>query len=193
MPSLLQALLLAVGLAMDATAAAAARGIAARRVRVVDALVVALAFGGAQAVMPLLGWWLGAALGPAIAAFDHWVAFVLLVGIGLHMLWEALRTDVHPPADEVHTADRAFAPRTILVLAVATSIDAFAAGITLPLVGLPVLLSASLIGFVTAAASFAGVYAGRRFGALLERRLEIVGAVILMGLGVKVLVEHLSA
>ena len=184
----LSVLFLAIGLAMDATAVAASRGIAARAVRPRDALLVGGLFGGAQALMPLAGWTIGAGFGPWVEAWDHWIAFTLLALIGGKMLYEA-RGD----PNDVDEAERAspFALRTLLVLAVATSIDAFAAGISLPLLGLPPLASIATIGLVTAGLSSFGVYAGRRFGTLLGPRLEIFGGWILIGLGLKILLEHL--
>jgi putative Mn2+ efflux pump MntP len=178
---------LAVGLAMDATAVAAARGLAAPRVRAVDALKVALLFGGFQALMPLLGYLLGAQLGRWAEAWDHWIAFVLLGGLGLKMLWEARGGPSRPEGAQL------FALAALLPLAISTSIDAFAAGVTLPLLGAPLPVALLTIGVVTAALSAAGLFAGRRFGALLGPRLDLAGGVILIALGTKILIEHLSA
>jgi putative Mn2+ efflux pump MntP len=180
---------LAVGLAMDATAVAAARGLAAGRsgVRVGDVARVAVLFGGFQAGMPALGWLLGARVGSVLAAWDHWVAFVVLVGLGVKMMWES-RGAGEPAAE---TGRAAFGWRTLLVLAVATSIDAFAAGFTLSLLDAPLVRSLVVIGVVTALLSAAGVYAGRRFGALLGKRLDLAGGVALVAIGVQTLVSHL--
>ncbi|MCB9554286.1 MAG: manganese efflux pump [Myxococcales bacterium] len=185
-------LLLAVGLAMDATAVSAARGLALPRVERRHMLQVALWFGGAQALMPLLGWLLGAAIGPLVERYDHWIAFTLLAAIGGKMTWEALRADP-ADADEPLAPGDPFAPRLMLLLAIATSVDAFAVGITLPLLGAPLVLSLATIGLTTALLSVAGLHAGRRFGALLGPRLDLIGGLVLIGLGVKILVEHLSA
>jgi putative Mn2+ efflux pump MntP len=182
-------LLLAVGLSMDAMAVAAARGLAAERVRARDVLLVAGLFGGFQAGMPLLGWLLGSGVGPWIAEWDHWIAFGVLAGLGLKMLREALATE---PGEAV-AGGPVFATRTLLVLAVATGIDALAVGVTLPLLGAPLGLSLVTIGVTTAVLSAVGVYAGRLFGALLGRRLDAAGGVVLVLLGVKILVEHLTA
>ncbi len=181
--------LLALGLAMDATAVAAARGVAAPRIRARHVVLVAGLFGGFQALMPLLGWFAGARIGPQIAAWDHWIAFVLLGGIGGKMLWEA-RT---PKRAEDEPTDDLFGWKVLLGLAVATSIDALAAGFTLPMLGAPLVSCLVTIGLTTAACSAAGLFAGRRFGAALGSRLDVVGGVLLVGLGVKILVEHLSA
>lgn len=185
-------LLLAVGLAMDATAASATRGLALPRVERRHALRVALWFGGAQALMPLLGWLLGAAIGPLVQRYDHWIAFTLLAAIGGKMTWEALRGDADD-ADQALAPGDPFAPRLMLLLAIATSVDAFAVGVTLPLLDAPLLLSLATIGLTTALLSVAGLHAGRRFGALLGPRLDLVGGLVLIGLGVKILAEHLSA
>jgi putative Mn2+ efflux pump MntP len=181
-------LLLAFGLAMDAAAVSAARGLATPQVRARHALLVAVFFGGFQALMPVLGWILGRRLGPAVAAWDHWIAFVLLVGIGAKMLWEA-RASAAAVAAEPRDL---FASREMFVLAIATSIDAFAVGVMLPMLDAPLLLSLVTIGVVTALLSVFGLYAGRHFGAMLGRRLDAVGGLVLVGLGIKILVEHLS-
>jgi putative Mn2+ efflux pump MntP len=180
-------LVLAVGLALDAAAASAARGVAARRVGWRHALVVGALFGGFQALMPLLGWALGAAVGPLIARWDHWVAFALLAMIGGKMIWEVWRG-----GEERAAEGDPFDLRLLLLVAVATSVDALAAGITLPMLDAPMGLSVALIGLTAAALSVLGLAAGRHFGEALGRRLDLVGGVALIGLGVKVLVEHLG-
>lgn len=185
-------LLLAVGLAMDATAVAAARGMAAPRFLLRNVALVAFLFGSAQALMPLLGWLVGMRVGPWVAAWDHWIAFVLLGGIGAKMLWEARGGADDDAADEPPARDP-FGLRLLLLLALATSIDAFAAGLTLPMLGAPMLLSLVTIGVTTAVLSAAGLYAGRRFGALLGKRLDVFGGLVLIGLGTKILIEHLRA
>lgn len=182
-------LFLSLGLAMDATAVSAARGIAATRVRPRHVLLVALLFGGFQALMPLMGYLLGRELGPSIERFDHWIAFALLAGIGAKMLHEASSAG---SADAPSQRD-VFRFEVLLMLAVATSIDALAAGITLPMLGAPLMLSLVTIGVTTALLSGAGLLVGRRFGASLGRRLDVIGGVALIGLGTKILIEHLSA
>ena len=178
---------LALGLAMDATAVAAARGLAAPAVRLRHGIIVGLAFGGAQGLMPLVGWLVGSRLGPLISAWDHWIAFALLTGIGAKMLWEARGSRV-----ERHDAVRGnpFGFRPMLVLAIATSIDAFAVGVTLPMLGAPLVVSIVVIGVVTAVLSGSAVFLGRRFGSRLGRRLDVAGGLVLIGLGVKVVIEH---
>ena len=180
-------LLLALGLAMDASAVSAARGLATPKLKPRHAVLVALLFGGSQALMPLLGWMLGQRLGPMVAAWDHWIAFVLLAGIGGKMLWEARGS----AAADALPRDL-FALREMFVLAIATSVDAFAVGVMLPMLDAPLALSLVTIGVVTAVLSVLALYAGRHFGAMLGRRLDAVGGLVLVGLGVMILVEHLS-
>lgn len=182
--------LLAVGLAMDATAVAAARGLAVPAVRLRHMVLVAVFFGGAQALMPLIGWVVGARVGPLVQAWDHWIVFVLLGALGGKMLYEARGDD---DDDEAATDADPFALRVMLLLAVATSIDALAVGFTLPMMQAPLVLSLVTIGVTTAVLSVAGLWVGRRFGALLGPRLDIAGGLVLILIGTKVLVEHLSA
>lgn len=184
---------LALGLAMDATAVAAARGLLIPAVRLRHVLLVMLFFGGSQALMPLLGWLLGSQLGAVVSAWDHWIAFVLLGGIGGKMLWEARPGAAEDEDEGSKDGADPFGLRVLSVLAIATSIDAFAVGITLPIIGAPLALSLVTIGVVTAVLSACGLFAGRRFGALLGKRLDVFGGVVLIGLGVKILIEHLSA
>ncbi len=180
-------LLLAFGLAMDATAVSAARGLATKKLLLRHVVSVALFFGGFQALMPLVGWLVGHQVGPLVQAWDHWVAFVLLGAIGGKMLWEARA------GHEVEVASQdvdLFGTKVMLTLAVATSIDALAVGVTLPMLNAPFLLSLATIGVTTALLSALGLFAGRRFGSLLGKRLDVVGGLALIGLGTKILVEH---
>jgi manganese efflux pump family protein len=182
----LSILLLAVALAADATAVAAARGVTVTRITPRHVLLVASFFGGFQALMPLLGYLLGSRIGPTLEAWDHWIAFGLLGFIGGKMLWEA-----RGPRDAPSSDHDPFGLRVLFLLAIATSIDAFAVGITLPMLGAPFALSLATIGVVTALLSALGLWVGRRFGALFGTRLELAGGVVLIALGTKILVEHL--
>lgn len=175
---------------MDATAVAAARGIAVPSLRASHYFIVAAYFGGFQALMPALGWVLGTTAGDAVAAWDHWIAFALLGGIGAKMLYEAIRGGDDEPEARADTDPFSF--RIMLPLAVATSIDALAAGVTLPMMSAPPLVSIATIGVVTGGLAAAGLAAGKRFGSLLGRRLDAFGGVLLILLGIKTLVEHLS-
>ncbi|WP_433933202.1 manganese efflux pump MntP family protein [Sorangium cellulosum] len=183
-------LLLALGLAMDATAVSAARGLAVPVIRARHVALVAGFFGGFQALMPLIGWLLGARVGPLVQAWDHWIAFGLLGAIGGKMLWEARASADH---DDDDAPKDLFALKVMFVLAIATSIDALAIGFTLPMLNAPLALSLVTIGITTAVLSAIGLYAGRRFGAMLGKRLDAAGGVVLIGLGVKILIEHLQA
>lgn len=192
--AILPVLLLSVGLAMDATAVAAARGLSATTLRVRDAAKVAFLFGAFQAGMPLVGWAASARFAAAIDAWDHWIAFTLLAGMGAKMVRDGLREDDGGPEGEAPAAKDASDPygwAPLLALALATSIDALVAGFTLPTLAVPVGTAVASIGLVTALLSGAGVYLGRRFGAHLGARLTPLGGVLLIGLGVKVLVDHL--
>lgn len=178
-------LLLSFGLAADACAASASRGLAAPRVNVRDVVALAICFGGFQAAMPALGAFLGERVGPLIERWDHWIAFALLALLGGKMIREAFAE-----GDDEASERGALTLPTLLTLGVATSIDALAAGITLPTMGLPVVPTIACIGAVTAALSAAGYFLGRRFGEVFGKRLDVVGGLVLVGLGFKVLHEH---
>lgn len=176
---------------MDAAAVSASCGIAAPTLRARNFVTVALYFGGFQALMPLLGFALGSQIGSAVAAWDHWIAFVLLGGIGAKMIYEATRTH----AEEVGPRSERdiFGTRVMAMLAIATSIDAFAVGVTLPMLNAPLGLSLVTIGITTAALSALGLQVGRMFGARVGRRLDAFGGVVLVLFGTKILIEHLSS
>lgn len=184
-------LLLALGLAMDATAVAGARGLAAKRkrIRVRDALLVALFFGGSQAAMPAIGWAVGAAFAARIMGWGHWVTFVVLGGIGAKMIHEARKADEEDAAAVVVPSD-VFGVKVLVLLAIATSIDALAAGVALALVHVSIARACVVIGVITALLSFAGVHVGHRFGARFGKRLEVAGGIVLIGLGLKSLLDH---
>lgn len=187
--TLLAALGLALGLAMDATAVAAVQGLAGRETR--RGLRLALLFGGFQAGMAALGWLGGRTLGDTFAAWDHWLAFGLLLLLGAKMLWEARGGDDHD--DGLGDKPRPQAPwRLDLTLAVATSIDALAAGVTLPLVAPPALALVA-IGVVTALASLTAYAFAMRLGSRTGARLNALGGVVLIAMGTKILIEHLRA
>jgi putative Mn2+ efflux pump MntP len=195
---LMTLLLLALGLAMDATAVSIASALAAPRVRARDALLLSFLFGLFQALMPVIGWAVGARFASAIASWDHWLAFVLLAGIGAKMLHEAY-THHHPgegdsrKAGEAPTERNPFHSGRLVVMAFATSIDALAAGVTLPTLNVHIAMAAAIIGAVTFVLCLLGVSVGRRFGESLEGKLDVVGGLVLIGLGIKTLLEHLLA
>ena len=179
--------LLALALAMDAFAAAVGEGAAARpRPGAARALRVGLAFGAAQAVMPLVGWGLGLAFTAVVRELDHWIAFVLLAVIGVRMLHAGLVPQAAEPTLAMRRSGWG-----LLATALATSIDAAAAGVTLPMLEQPVLLVCAIIGAVTFVMSAGGVPVGAVAGALVGRRAEVLGGVVLIGIGTKILIEHL--
>lgn len=187
--SSLPLVMLAVGLAMDATAVAMTTGFTAPRVRLRDALLLATLFGAFQALMPLLGFVAGDRFAESIRAWDHWVAFMLLAGIGLKMIREGLAHEHHGP--ETARADP-FHLRGLLLLGLATSIDALVAGLTLALLDVArVLTAVAVIGLVTFVFSLIGVEAGRRFGDRFGGKLDVIGGLILIGIGARTLLEHL--
>ncbi|PHR14214.1 MAG: manganese efflux pump MntP [Sphingopyxis sp.] len=173
-------LLLSLGLAMDAFAAAVAQGASSRPSRS-TALRMSSAFGLAQALMPLLGWGLGIAFAGIMATVAHWVALALLGGLGLRMIKEGL--DRHP--DE---AMKELSLWPLLIAAIATSIDAAVAGITLPMIGAPILLACAVIGLTTSLLTYPGVYLGALLGARIGKWAEAMGGLILIGLGIKIFV-----
>jgi len=175
-------LALALGLAMDAFAVSVAQGASRRSTR--GALRIGAAFGVAQGLMPLIGWALGAAFEGAIREIDHWVAFVLLGLLGMKMLREGLSGEAATPAP-------ALIGWALLGAAVATSIDAAAAGITLPMIGAPIAIACAVIGLVTAALCVAGVRIGAAYGARLGKLAEIAGGTLLILIGAKILIQHL--
>lgn len=180
-------LLLAVGLSMDAFAVSICKGLAMKHADLKSQAVCGLWFGGFQALMPLVGFYLGAMFAEAIERFDHWVAFGLLALIGFNMLREALSKE----DDEPHDAD--LSVKTMFVLAIATSIDALAVGISLAMAGdVDILMAVTLIGGTTFLLSAAGVKVGNVFGSRYEKKAEAAGGVILLLLGLKILLEHLE-
>ena len=177
---------LAVGLSMDAFAVAICKGLAMKKTDVKKAVIVGLWFGGFQALMPLLGYLLGVQFKDKITAIDHWIAFLLLGFIGVNMIKEAVQKD-----DEEETDD-SLAPRDMLILAVATSIDALAAGITLAFLEVHIVPAVSFIGINTFILSVAGVKVGNVFGNRYKAKAELAGGIILILLGIKILIEHLE-
>lgn len=182
---MLEALLLAVALAMDATAVAAARAVAGLSRR--GALLLAGSFGAFQAGMAAAGWAAGAGASAFIAPWDHWVAFVLLSGIGGKMAFDGLRGPGEaPPTSPLD-------PRAVLLLSLATSIDALAAGVTLPTLNVAPPTALVAIGLATFLLSLAGALGGRALGARFGPRLTLLGGATLIALGVATLVEHLGS
>ncbi len=184
---LLELVLIALSLSMDAFAVSLGKGMSMDKLNLRNPLVIALFFGGFQAAMPLLGWLLGKQFESYITAVDHWVAFGLLAFIGGKMIFEVLKKD-RCPEECGDTLDL----KELFMLAVATSIDALAVGITFSFLHVAIIPAVSLIGVVTFALSFSGVCIGCRFGTKLKSKAELAGGVVLILIGTKILLEHLG-
>lgn len=184
--SLLEIFLIGVGLSMDAFAVAVCKGLSMHRVNLRHTCLIALYFGVFQALMPLLGWFLGSQFARYVTRFAPWIAFLLLAYIGIHMILESMSDEEEKDSGVSH--------RELLMLAVATSIDALAVGVTFSFLSLSVPIGAAvaLIGCTTFAISFAGVFVGNLFGVRYKKGAEIAGGVILILIGLKILLEHLG-
>lgn len=178
---------IAVGLAMDTFAVSVASGYVIKTRKAAHALRMALFFGGAQAVMPLLGWWLGQQVKELISGYDHWIAFAILSGIGIKMIYEATKLESER---KPFNASRL---NVLFLLAIATSIDAFAVGITLSLVGVGIWAPILVIGLITFLLSLVGFGIGGRFGHIFESKCEVLAGVVLILIGLKILIDHLLA
>ena len=190
MEYLVEFLLLGVGLAMDAFAVSICKGLAMRKVNKKQAVVIALFFGGFQAIMPIVGWFLCKGFQNYIEAFDHWIAFALLAFIGMKMIIETLSEKEEDVV--VEKMDPPLDMKEMLMLAIATSIDALAVGISLAALDRPIVESATIIGVVTFIISIVGVYIGNFFGNIYKKRAELAGGIILVLIGVKILCEHMG-
>jgi manganese efflux pump family protein len=188
--SILSMLLIAVGLAMDAFAVSIASGVNIRKLHLRHALWIAGLFGLFQAVMPLLGWLAGHWARDAIEPYDHWIAFGLLAGIGIKMILES-RALEEDESEQAKKAGESFRLYVLLGLALATSIDALAVGVTLSVLDVSIVEPILVIGLVTFVMSFAGAYIGEMAGHLFEWRIELFGGVVLICMGAKILLEHL--
>ena len=182
--TLFELFVIAVGLSMDAFAVSICKGLSMQKMSWKKALVVGLYFGGFQAGMPLLGYFLGSRFQEKIMAFDHWIAFILLCLIGVNMIRESF-------SKEEEQTDASISFCSMVPLAVATSIDALAVGVTFAFLRVEIVPAVSFIGIVTLLLSMAGVKAGNVFGSRYKSRAELVGGIILVLMGVKILIEHL--
>ena len=188
---ILELLLLGVGVSMDAFAVSICKGLAMKKATVKGCMTCGLWFGGFQALMPTIGFFLGTLFAEAIHAIDHWVAFVLLAVIGANMLKEVFSPEEECDCCQEQNAD--LSVKTMFVLAIATSIDALAVGISLAMAGnVNIWLAAVVIGLCTCGFSAAGVGVGNVFGSRYEKKAQLAGGVILILLGVKILLEHLG-
>ena len=183
-------LLMGVGLAMDAFAVSICKGLSMRKVNKKQCLVIGLFFGGFQALMPFIGWVLGSQFEQYITSIDHWIAFILLGFIGGKMVVEAIREK-----DEAVEVGKMVPPldlKEMFILAIATSIDALAVGITFAFLQVPIVEAISIIGITTFVISVIGVYVGNFFGNRYKKKAELAGGMILILIGLKILLEHLG-
>lgn len=183
-------LLMGVGLSMDAFAVSICKGLSMRKVNKKQCLVIGLFFGGFQALMPFIGWVLGSQFEQYITSIDHWIAFILLGFIGGKMVVEAIREK--DEAVEVGKMDPPLDLKEMFILAIATSIDALAVGITFAFLQVPIVEAISIIGITTFVISVIGVYVGNFFGNRYKKKAELAGGMILILIGVKILLEHLG-
>lgn len=181
--------LIAVGLSMDAFSVAICKGLALPRTSLGKCSVVGVWFGGFQALMPILGYFVGIHFKDAIESFDHWLAFALLALIGINMIREALGKE-EDNAENKGCEENPLAARKMLPMAIATSIDALAVGVGFAFLGVDIWLSALLIGVTTFVLSVVGVKMGGVFGAKYKSKAELAGGIILILIGLKILLEH---
>jgi len=180
-------ILVAIALAMDAFAVAICNGMTLKKVKIGHAMAFGLMFGGMQAVMPIIGFFLGSLFKDYIEFIDHWVAFALLTLIGGKMLAETFRAE---KADDP-VVEQMIPLGALFILGIATSIDALAIGVNISLIGWNIWISALTIGVITFGLSFAGVFAGKKLGTRFQKNAGRLGGIILIGIGVKILLDHL--
>ena len=187
--SIIELLLIGIGLSMDAFAVAICKGLAMRHINYRHTLIIALSFGGFQALMPFIGWLLGSRFARYITRYDHWIAFLLLLFIGGKMIWDTLHEG---DGDDIDFAGERLDIKELLLMAVATSIDALAMGITYAFLSVKIGVACGIIGAATFLISTLGVFIGNRFGAKYKNKASMTGGVILILIGFKVLLEHLG-
>lgn len=182
--SIIELLILALGLSMDAFAVSICKGLSVPKLRPKHCLICGIYFGGFQALMPLIGWALGIRFQSLITNIDHWIAFVLLAVIGANMIKESFSKEEECP-------DASFGFKTMLTLAIATSIDALAVGVTFAFLDVNIVPAVLLIGMTTFVCSAVGVKIGNVFGNRFQSKAEFLGGLVLIGIGLKILIEHL--
>ena len=182
---LFEIIAIGVGLAMDAFAVSICKGLSMKKIDWKKAIIIALYFGIFQALMPVLGYFLGSTFSSFVQSVDHWIAFILLAIIGGNMIKDSTDDEVEKRNDKVDV-------KTMLLLAIATSIDALAVGVTFAFFEVNLLLSISIIGIITFVLSFLGVIIGNKFGDKFQNRAELAGGIVLIIIGLKILLEHLG-
>ena len=183
--SLFEIFLIAIGLAMDAFAVSVCKGLSMKNFNLKNAVIIGLYFGIFQAVMPLIGFLLGSTFSELVVSVDHWIAFILLSIIGIKMIKDSLKNEDDDKNDKLNF-------RTMAILAIATSIDALAIGITFAFFEINIIKAISIIGIITFTISLIGVIIGNKFGDKFQGKAEIVGGGILILIGLKILLEHLG-
>jgi putative Mn2+ efflux pump MntP len=180
---LISILLLSVGMAMDTTSVSITLGLTLK-CNIKYALIIAIFFGGFQGLMPILGWFSGIYLQGFVSTFAPWIAFLLLFLIGIKMIYESFSNEEDVCA--------IFSLKELIILSIATSIDAFAIGVTFAILNTPIITPIIIIALVTFILSFIGVYIGKNIGHLFENKIEIIGGLVLIGIGLKILLENIS-
>ncbi|HXK71554.1 MAG TPA: manganese efflux pump MntP family protein [Clostridia bacterium] len=188
--TLWELLLIAVGLSMDAFAVAICKGLSLKKITWKEALTVGLYFGGFQAAMPIIGYFIGTGFSSFIQKWDHWIAFILLAIIGFKMIIESLKKscDINEDTD----SSKSLSLKRMLTLAIGTSIDALAVGVTFAFLSVNIIPAVSFIGIITLILSFVGVYIGNYFGCKFKSKAELAGGIILVLMGTKILLNHLE-
>lgn len=181
---LIEIFFISIGLAMDAFAVSVCKGLAIKKINIKKFITIALYFGIFQSLMPTIGYYLGSAFSNIVEKIDHWIAFILLFLIGLNMIHESFNND-----ESINDSTNF---KTMIILAIATSIDAFTIGITFAFFKVNLLLTILLIGIITFVLSFIGVLIGKKFGNILKKKAPILGGIILIVIGLKILLEHLN-
>ena len=188
--SSIEILLIGIGLSMDAFAVSVCKGLSVKKLSIKNILLCGVWFGGFQALMPFIGYCLGSTLSGLVDSIDHWIAFILLGFIGGKMVVEAIREK--DEAVEVGKMDPPLDLKEMFILAIATSIDALAVGITFAFLQVPIVEAVSVIGITTFVISVIGVYVGNFFGNRYKKKAELAGGMILILIGLKILLEHLG-
>ena len=182
---LFEIIVIAIGLAMDAFAVSVCKGLSMKKIDWKKAIIIAVYFGVFQALMPVLGYFLGSSFSAFVQKVDHWIAFILLSIIGVNMIKESTDDEVEKRNDNVDF-------KTMVVLAIATSIDALAVGVTFAFFEVNILIAISIIGIITFILSIFGVIIGNKFGDKFQNKAEFAGGIILIIIGLKILLEHLG-
>ncbi len=184
----IQTLLIGIGLSMDAFAVSICKGLGMSKLKKKQMLIIALYFGGFQALMPFLGWAVGARFSSYVSQYAHWIAFILLAVIGGKMMHEALTES--EDCENNDEKDKKLSHKELLFLAIATSIDALAVGISFAFLNVPIMPSITIIGFTTFFISLTGIAIGNIFGSKYKNKAEFVGGLILVAIGLKIILEQ---